>query len=73
MKKILSIRSFKFTLNVQTKQNDTKIYSLAVARLPGEIQPDRCSIKVFTKNKIKFFEKLIILFCSINVVAVGSH
>ncbi len=42
-----STRSFTFTLNVQTKQNQIRIYSLSVARLPGEIQPDQCSIKVF--------------------------
>ncbi|CAF0921196.1 unnamed protein product [Adineta ricciae] len=38
-------QSFTFTLNVQTKNNQTKIYSLAVARLPGEIHPQQCSIK----------------------------
>jgi hypothetical protein len=60
---ITSIRSLSFTLNVQTKQNQTtRIYSLSVARLPGEIQPQRCSIKVLlfqinliSRKKILFF------------------
>jgi len=30
-----------YTIDVQKKT-----YSLAIARLPGEIQPERCSIKV---------------------------
>ncbi|CAF3990627.1 unnamed protein product [Rotaria sordida] len=38
-------QSFTFTLSVQAKNNETKIYSLSVARLPSEIQPERCSIK----------------------------
>ncbi|CAF1336782.1 unnamed protein product [Rotaria sp. Silwood1] len=38
-------QSFTFTLNIQTKNKETKIYSLSIARLPGEIQPERCSIK----------------------------
>jgi len=33
-------QSFTFTINVQTK-----LYSMSIARLPGEIQPKRCSIK----------------------------
>ncbi|CAF3683493.1 unnamed protein product [Rotaria sordida] len=32
-------QSFTFTINVQTK-----LYSISIARLPGEIQPERCSI-----------------------------
>ncbi|CAF3174077.1 unnamed protein product [Rotaria socialis] len=32
-------QSFTFTMNVQTK-----LYSISIARLPGEIQPERCSI-----------------------------
>ncbi|CAF2586773.1 unnamed protein product [Rotaria sp. Silwood2] len=45
--KILNFQnqSFTFTLNVQTKNNEIKIYSLSIARLPGEIQSERCSIK----------------------------
>lgn len=37
----LFIRSMTYTIDVQKKT-----YSLAIARLPGEIQPERCSIKV---------------------------
>ncbi|UJR33111.1 hypothetical protein I4U23_020568 [Adineta vaga] len=33
-------QSFTFTINVQTK-----VYSISIAQLPGEIQPERCSIK----------------------------
>ncbi|CAF4467052.1 unnamed protein product, partial [Adineta steineri] len=33
-------QSFTFTMNIQTK-----LYSLSIARLPGEIQPEKCSIK----------------------------
>ena len=29
-----------------------KLYSLSIARLPGEIQPERCSIKVWNILKI---------------------
>lgn len=36
-------RSFTLTIHVQAK-----LYSLSVARLPGEIQPERCSIKVLS-------------------------
>ncbi|CAF1493422.1 unnamed protein product [Adineta steineri] len=38
-------QSFTFTLNVLTKKHETIVYSLSVARLPGEIQTERCSIK----------------------------
>jgi hypothetical protein len=37
----IKFRSFTFTINLPTK-----LYSLSIARLPGEIQPERCSIKV---------------------------
>jgi len=40
-KKIIIFRSFTFTINVQNK-----LYSISIARLPGEIEPERCSIKV---------------------------
>ncbi|CAF1270690.1 unnamed protein product [Rotaria magnacalcarata] len=38
-------QSLTFTIHVQTKTRESKIYSLSVARLPGEIRPEQCSIK----------------------------
>ena len=38
-------RSLLFSMTVQTRQNTRRVYTLSVARLPGEIEVERCSIK----------------------------
>lgn len=62
-------RSFTYTIHVQSK-----LYSLAIRRLPGEIHPERCSIKVSSNCSEMINEGGFAFFLfSINVVVVGLH